>query len=262
MALPGREPDAGPAQFRYQPSADGGLTDLYLPLSCWTSPTRPRPRKLLAFATEEDALRLWAVLPQANPVTSLLATGRPGHVLEAFCAARPTLPVAVAGRGTVPNGSGALASGQTPYDDTEVQARLTADPAGVVYHYLGDHLFPWANYLLGDKPPDFSGLLSLLGRNQSFVHDGQMLNYTLQVQNSGQETARDVTARAWSGGALTLPDGAPEPAEGHRYFQEVAIGDLAPGESNRSPSRAASTWPGPGPVRGLPGGLPRPPALL
>ena len=219
-------------QFRYQPSADGGLTDLYLPFELLgiADPAQASP-KLLAFASEEGALRLWAVLPDANPVTSLLATGRLSYVLEAASVPLvqfyqwPSL-----GAGMCPNGTGALAAGQTPYDDSEVQARLTADPAGIVYHYLGDHLFPWADYLLGEKPPDFTGLLSLLGRNQSFVQDGQTLNYTLQVQNSGQETARDVTARVWSGGALILPGGAPDPAEGHRYFQEVAIGDLAPGE--------------------------------
>jgi len=90
-----------------------------------------------------------------------------------------------------------LAAGQTPYPDAEVQARLTADPAGIVYHYLGDHLFTWADYLLGDRPVDFSGLLSLLALDHPYVRDGQVLTYTLRVQDSGQETARDVSAQVW-----------------------------------------------------------------
>jgi NADPH:quinone reductase-like Zn-dependent oxidoreductase len=101
---------------------------------------------LLAFATEEDALRLWAVLPGANPVTSLLATGSFGQILEGL-AGLQSLAVPMThfyqwpslGSGLCPNGSLALADGQTPYPDADVQARLTAEPAGTVYHYLGDH---------------------------------------------------------------------------------------------------------------------------
>ncbi|MFN2184456.1 MAG: LamG-like jellyroll fold domain-containing protein [Anaerolineae bacterium] len=222
------------SEFRYQPSRKGGLTDLLLPFERLgiTDPALTS-LKLLAFATEEDALSLWAVLPRANPVTSLLAGAGTGYTLDALSVPLthfyqwPSL-----GSGICPNGTRyLLASGQTPYPEADLQVNLTADPTGIIYQYLGDHLFPWADYLLGDKPLDFSNLLTFLDRDLPFVHDGQVLTYTLHVQNNGQEAAQAVAALASTRGALILPDGAPIEDEEYRYFQEVPIGDLAPGEA-------------------------------
>jgi hypothetical protein len=222
------------SQVQYQPSAGGGLTDLLLPFAqIGIADPAQTPLKLLAYASEEGSLRLWSILPRVNPVTSLLAVGSAGHSLDALA-----IPLThfyewpSVGAGMCPNGSRTLAAGQTPYPDAELQVHLTADPSGIVYNYLGDHLFPWArDLLLGKKPADFAGLLSFLDRSHPFVHDGQTLRYTLHVQNRGRDTARAVGARVWGDNALTLPGGAPLAGVDHRYYQEIPIGDLAAGES-------------------------------
>ncbi|MGD8858247.1 MAG: Ig-like domain-containing protein, partial [Chloroflexota bacterium] len=220
------------AQYRYQPSEQGGLTDLYLPFDLLeiTNPAMT-PLGLLAFATEEDALRIWAVLPGANPVTSLQVTGAFGHLLEAL-----TVPMSHYYRwpsldsGICPNGRLGLDADQTPYPDADVEARLKADPAGTVYNYLGDHLYSWSDELLGDTPLDFSRVLEFLDRDHPYVHDGQLVTYTLHLQNKGQDATHEVMARVWSAAALTLPGGAPVGGDEHLYFQEIPIGDLAPGQ--------------------------------
>ena len=225
-------------QFRYQPGADGGLTDLYLPFDLLgINDPVANSLGLLAFATEEEALKLWAVLPRANPVTSLLATGSFGHILEEITDLK-TLSVPMThfyqwqslGAGLCPNGILAQEADQTPYPDAEVQAYLTADPSGIVYHYLGDHLYAWSDYLLGDKPLDFSQLLKFLDTDHPYVKDGQTLTYSLHVQNNGKAATHSVAARVWSTAALILPGGSPVPGDEHLYFQEIAIGDLLPGE--------------------------------
>jgi subtilisin-like proprotein convertase family protein len=235
------------AQLQYRPTAAGGLTDLSLPFALLgIADPAATPLGLVAFASEEGALRLWAALPGPNPVTSLLAAGSLGHSLAAT-----SVPLSHAyrwpslGAGLCPNGSLALAAGQTPYPDAEVRARLAVEPAGTVYHYLGDHLVPWAGYLLDDKPADFSRLLSFLDGEHPYVQDGQVLTYTLHVQNSGRDTARGVVAQVWSGGALTLPGGAPLEGDARRrHYQEVAVGDLAPGEVRQVslPGRIDVAW--------------------
>lgn len=236
----------GDASYRYQPSRAGGLTDLVLPFA-WLGIDDPAAASLglLAFASEEDALRLWAILPPTNPVNSALAMGAAGHMPD-----DAGLPLehyyrwGSPGPAVCPNGTVALTAGQTSYADAELQVDLSVEPTGIVYSYLGDNLYPWWKYLLDHKPAGFSSLLDFLDRNYPFLEDGQPVTYTLHIQNAGRETAHGVTALAWADNALTLPGGVSLLPEEHRYFQEVPIGDLAPGEERtvRFQGRVDLAW--------------------
>ncbi|MGD2205983.1 MAG: hypothetical protein PVH17_04310, partial [Anaerolineae bacterium] len=109
---------------------------------------------LLAFATEDDALRLWATQPADNPANSprLLDVVLPDDV-QLFMLTQSFAWPAL-GSGLCPNGQGAGSRYQVPgtrypipdtqsilYTGADVDILLAAIPEALTYRFLGDQLF-------------------------------------------------------------------------------------------------------------------------
>ena len=219
-------------QYRFDGGLENGTTDVYLPFTLLgiTDP-QATPVKLVAFATEEGTLQLWAALPQNNPVTSSFVTGLP-RAEQAYVRFALNTPYRWDGLqgGFCPNGSQSAIPGQPHYTDDDLQLQVTSNPGGAGYRYLGDNLFGWWLSLLGDKPAEFSSLLSRITNDLTRLHDGQEVTYTVQYSNDGPEAAQDVVLQVRSRLALMLPDGALRTDESV-YYQEIQLGDVAPGQT-------------------------------
>ena len=199
-------------------AAIGDRTDLYLPFNLLgiADPTTT-PLNLLAFASEEASLALWAVLPGSNGVNS-------ANVVETASFADTTASLILdhayhwdaLSDGVCPNGSDGSLS--TRYADTDLRFSLDVEPAGTSYGLLNDGLF-WLRSLLESAPADVTSHLDFLATAHRPLGHDQPISYTLHVENRGTVTATGVIAELTARYALRLPGGT-----------TVALGDLAPGE--------------------------------
>jgi len=190
---------------------EGDQTDLYLPFADLglTDPAAT-PLKLLAFATEPDALELWAALPPANPLNSPLVSDHAPFVYgpDTFGLSR-AYAWAGLGAGVCPNAA---------YPDIDLTFNLTADPTGTAYAFLGDSLhFLW-DELMVSKTADVSSLFAHTDANHPPLADGQPISYTLTYHNRGTYTATSVTVDVVADNGLQL-------AGGNRT---IAVGDVGP----------------------------------
>ncbi len=212
------------SQYRFQSSAPGypvPITDLRLPFALLgiTDPANTA-LEMLALASEENVLRLWATLPDTNPVNSarVAETRAEGEFALSQSYTWPQLS-----GGVCPNGSDGLSAAS--YPDTDVQVRLVVEPAGVVYSYMNDALFGlWATLLQGETP-DISSQLSWLSADHPRVGANQTLTYTITYRNLGTNTARGVWVEIQAYYTLRLSGGSP-----HRT---LLLGDLAPGQEGQ-----------------------------
>ncbi len=207
-------------EYRFSPGLNNGTTDLYLPFErLGIANPDTTPLKLVALATEEDSLQIWAVLPKSNPVTSPFVTALPRveQVYVRFALNHPFSWDSLEG-GICPNGSQALQPDQRQYTDDDLQLSVTTDPAGASYRYLGDHLFGWWLTLFEGKPAEFSSLLATIANEQGRVRDGQEISYSVNYRNDGAEAAQDVLLQIHSRLALTLPDGVSQAPGEHSYL--------------------------------------------
>ncbi|HBY95833.1 MAG TPA: hypothetical protein DEP84_18070 [Chloroflexi bacterium] len=213
------------------------VTDIYLPFSLLgiTDPTAAA-LKLVAFATEEDGLRLWAAMPDKNPLNSPRVLN---PVAAAFAPSDLTLTQHYAwsslSSGVLPN--------QGQFVDTDVRVTITPSQPAVQAAYLADQFFGLltpdqrldANL---DGQPD----VSLPQDEQPFpLHAGQTVNYTVVYTNAGTvpATGTELDLRAYGalrfgGGSTTsvvLPAIAPG-GSGTLQFSATADGSAAAGEIN------------------------------
>ena len=131
-------------------------TDLYLPFAMLgiTDPATS-PLDLIALASEEDALHLWATLPNTNPVNITAARSVTGL---AGTAAAETLVFDLTqryhwdqvGSGLCPNGS---TGSSIRYGDTDLQMQLSASPATASYSFIQDGLLDLQDLLGSGAPP-------------------------------------------------------------------------------------------------------------
>ena len=212
-----------PAEYRFDASTGGGLTDLYLPFALiGIADPVSATLNMVAFASGQATLDLWAVMPPDNPVNSDLVVETTDDPTVQTFALSHSYHWDGLGTGICPNGS----DGSTPiaYTDADVQVHATVDPAGTVYSYLDDGLFWLWELLLGDRLADVT---SQFAAGQPRVGDGQTLTYTLNFSNEGTVTATNVFADVAAHFALRMPDGdVPD-----LTHQIVPLGDLAPGET-------------------------------
>ncbi|HQI84959.1 MAG TPA: tandem-95 repeat protein [Anaerolineae bacterium] len=215
------------SQYRFQPAGQGypvPITDLRIPFALLglTDPANTA-LEMIALASEENALRLWATLPAANPVNSTrVAQTNTDNTSGEFALSQSYHWDALSG-GVCPNGSDGLST--ISYPDTDVQVRLTVQPAGVVYSYMNDDLFGlWATLLQGETP-DVSSQLRWLSADHPRVGANQTLTYTLSYRNRGADTARAVWVDVQAYYTLRLSGGS--------VRQALPLGDLAPGEEGR-----------------------------
>ncbi len=208
-------------QYRFAVNLNTGQTDLYLPFALLgINDPAVAELELLALASEEGALRLWATLPNANPVNSNLVIGSarivsPVHefgLIHAF--SWDSL-----GAGICPNGSNQPDASHA-YLDTDLALNLSAAPAGIQYNLLADNLF-WLQDLLLDSPlEDIASHLNFLRSDYAPVGNGSVIEFTISYQNRGQDTAYGVYAELAPFFTLQLPGST-----------QIALGDIGPGVS-------------------------------
>lgn len=189
--------------------------------------------QLVALASDEGAMRLWATMPGGNPLNSPRVAN---PLLAAQAANRPfTLTRAYSWS--------SLGSGVCPAENTaagaDVQVQLAASPQSVVYSFLNDSLFYIQNALFGDQSIDTSqiGFLNAAPRP---VGVGRPITYTVRYANAGSQVARDVRAVVVAWEPLVLPDGErrTDATLGTFYQQTLTLGDLDPGAQGTAQVRA------------------------
>ncbi len=190
---------AGTAWFRLDTSVSPALTDLYLPFSLMNiNPSNPL--KLVAFATEDNALRLWAAMPDKNPLNSTRALN---PLATAYASGKITLTQqyewSSLGSGVRPN--------QGQFADSNLQLSIASIPGGNQAAYLEDQLY---DLLTPGRPldanldgkPDVNlpqGIPPLPLRN------GQVVSYTVSYSNTGTEVAGGLRITATLFGGLSFP---------------------------------------------------------
>ncbi len=197
---------------------NGRTFDLLLPFS-WLNITNASSLKLVALASEEDALQLWATMPDKNPlnsprVISPLAFGRD---LNSFALTQyyewASLQVAP---GILPN------EGQ--FVDGDLQVTLTAVPSGIGVGFLNSDLL----YLLApgsrldadlDGVPDLALPLDI---NPVPLVDGQVVSYTINFTNRGTGTIDNAQLQLTAFGGIQFAGGA---------TQVVDLGPVAAGST-------------------------------
>ncbi|MBP7689320.1 MAG: hypothetical protein KA765_15495, partial [Thermoflexales bacterium] len=209
---------------------ENGLTDLAVPFSVLGINTPATTSlTLLAAASQKAALRLWAVMPERNPLND-------APVVDplAAVAASQVFPLTSAyhwpalGPGQCPYQQTWLQPPATPgYVDSSLRASLSVEPLGTTYSLMGDDLFwQWQTLFQGSGPR--SQQFDFLDHNHPPLADGQTITYTLRIDNQGTATATEVKALMSAYYALSLPGGTRDTA-GYRDYQIVAVGSVAPG---------------------------------
>ena len=167
---------------------------------------------MVAFATEPNTMKLWAAMPDQNPLNSTRA--------NSGLAYRQTITTVTLtqqyhwpslGSGVLPNAN--------QFQDASVRVWLTPLPDSHSISYLDSGFF---NLLTPGAfiDPDRDGTAdpAFPFSTASAVGDGQVINYQVHYENLGPQTATGVNLRFTYGGALT---GGPA---------ALALGDL-PGNS-------------------------------
>ncbi|HHS98157.1 MAG TPA: hypothetical protein ENK08_09760, partial [Chloroflexi bacterium] len=207
------------AQYRFDPALRDGQTDLYLPFDLLgIADPASTSLDLVAFASEEDGLRPWAVMPNGNSVDSRRVVETPSNGEHEFALSHRYHWDGL-GAGVCPNGSDGITA---PYLDADLRVRLSVEPPGAVYHYLGDGLFDLWGLLPGDRPADAGSSLDWLNADVPPLGDGQVITYTLRYRNEGTDPATGVWVDLSAHDALRLT-----PGDDHRV---VNLGDIGPGE--------------------------------
>jgi hypothetical protein len=204
----------GPANFRHQLGTLPLLADIYLPFNL-LGISNGSSLGLLAVASEDDALRLWAAAPDKNPLNSELA-------INPSAAGRDLTDFDL----TLYHQWANLSLGQIPNDgrfaDSDLQLSIESEVNSVAVGYLAsdllDLLVP-GTPLDGDEDGEID--VSLPGSmDPNTVGHDQLLNYTIQYHNGGSETAESVIVNLAGSTALDV-SGNPS----------INLGDIGPGEA-------------------------------
>ncbi|MEM7028701.1 MAG: FG-GAP-like repeat-containing protein [Chloroflexota bacterium] len=252
---------ADPWAYRFEADLASPQTDIYIPFTT-LGITDPNSQTLglVAIASEEDALKLWAAMPQANSLNSETIVGSAtSSDVELFSLLRGYQWTTL---------STDICPGAGNFQGLQVEATLTPSSEGVGYGLFADHviagypkLFPdiadWDTATAqlcsgqavqgrGTVPVlpalcqrdavgtanDFFNptrdLVGIFNTQPDTVADGETLNLSLKLQNTGSTLSEGVTALVVADRLLTLPSGS---LIGDQYEQQVNIGTLAVGES-------------------------------
>lgn len=213
------------ATLRYQFDAQSPYrTNLYLPFS-QVGLTRGSSLSLVALASRENRLEVWATMPNTNPLVqddNPLRTDQPVKLTQKYV--WKTL-----GSGQCPNAG--------TFSDADLLLDMQSTPPGATISYLGDNLAARLDLAsleaIQNSPAQeeqqsvaiLKGIKEAMQVETQAVQYGQTMTYTLRYTNDGTETARNarIVLRAW--GPVALRD-AQGNSTGRR---EIPLGDLAPG---------------------------------
>ncbi len=196
-------------QFRFDPGREGGQTDLYLPFDL-IGFSAGSSLGLVAVAAEEPVtgqeLRLWAALPQFNPVDSprvnrMLGFVPPGAALTLSHAYRWD----AAGDGVCPNGSNGSEPGAR-FGDVYGQLSIQSDPPGVGLSGLGRGLFWVSESAVGSASGLAEPGMAFASSGQAPVAAGQTIVYTVHYRNAGSEAQHGVRLLLGGDGVDGLPE--------------------------------------------------------
>ncbi len=200
------------AAFQHNTSLLPTHTDILVPLAAVGSPTSIG---VVGVATADDALRIWATVPDKNPLNSpwvinpvaLNALGDPFALQQSLILA-------------------SLVDGVCPSADIGVDAALSVDlmsePAGVQIGYL-EHDLPALVDLAAPLDVDLDGLPDRalpVDLASAVVGNGQTVTYTLYYQNDGEGVAPAVSIALTAHGALSIEGGS---------SLTLSLGDIPPG---------------------------------
>jgi hypothetical protein len=174
-------------------------TDLSLPFS-WLGINETTSVRMVALASEEDALRLWAAMPEKNPLNSEWAINTLAEV-EQIATSSYAL--------TQYYQWDALTSGLCPnagqFTDADLLVDMTADPIGVEVGYLEhDLLFLTPGQPLDadlDGEPDAA---LPMDTDPGLIGEGMVVTYTVHYANEGTAVAPGVRITATARGAVQL----------------------------------------------------------
>ncbi len=200
------------AAFQHNTSLLPTHTDVLVPLAAIGNPASVG---LVGLATANDALRIWATVPDKNPLNSPLVInpvaldtlGEPFALLRGLTLA-------------------SLGNGECPAADVGVDAALSidlaSDPAGVEVGYL-EHNLPTLLDLTAPLDADLDGTPDSalpVDLTSSVVGDGQTMAYTLHYRNEGEGVAPGVSVAFTAFGALSIEGGS---------SLTLSLGDIAAG---------------------------------
>ena len=222
----------GALHYRFDASSVPALSSFYIPFSrIGVSNPAGAQLRLVAFATEEDALRLWAAAPDKNPLNSARAINpiASASAITSF-ALTQQYEWASLGAGIRPN------AGQ--FTDADLQVSLSNDAGGVSVGYLESDLL---NMLAPGTPidADLDGVIDQplpILRDAAPLGNGAVVTYTLSYVNSGPEVAPNVRLTVTGRGALRVAGGQ----------QVVTIGDVPPGQAGSAQFTATIDTSSPG----------------
>ena len=188
------DPPLSADAYQLDTTLDPPVTDLRIPFDKLgiTNPATATLR-MVALASEEDALRLWAAMPEKNPLNSERATV--GQVANAPYTLTQQYEWSSLGPGLCPN------AGQ--FTDADLHVDITADPPGVEVGYLEHDLL----YLTPGAPldADLDGEPDVtlpMDTDPGLVGQGQVITYTLYYANDGTEVAPGVRVTVTARGAV------------------------------------------------------------
>jgi hypothetical protein len=209
--------------YQYVAGLEDGLTDLHLPFGrLGIGDPATTALDVVAFASEENGLYLWAAMPGGNPLNSARIVGAISGDAPEFALAYRYHWDAL-GAGVCPNGS--LTPGAPQYTDSDLHATLLVEPAGALRGMDAAQLWQWQT--LGGDPGDIAWLLNM-DEAGALLGDGLVVTFTLRVENWGTVTATGALGDVSSYQALRLPAGTHLPAE-RRDHQAVNLGNIPPG---------------------------------
>ncbi len=200
------------SNYRLRTAGDQVATELYLPFAL-LGYNPNNPLKVVAVASEEDELLLWAAAPDKNPLNSSLAIGSTAdeRTLDTF-ALTHALAWSNLNLGQIPNNNRPAGS--------DLQLWITAEPGGAHVGYLDsswlDLLTPGAA-IDGGADGTFDQPLPLTS-NSLPLGPGASINYTIHYTNAGSAPVLGVQLQVATVGGLS-------------GLGNVTIGDVAPGVS-------------------------------
>jgi len=206
-------------------AAQPDLFEAYLPFATLNivNPAST-PMRLVAYATEEDSLRTWAVMPANNPLTSpKVLNSRSSEEIENQVTLTNVIAWDDLGNGVCPG------AGQVVAD---VRFRITSTPPGSIYSIFTDELIDEQGQLLDESNHVGSIGLTEIDNLHPPLFEGQVITYTIHYENVGEAPAENVRAWIVNWGALRLPDGNRVEVNGIPYYEQfLNLGTIAPNTS-------------------------------